>query len=139
MNKKHRRIGSTILECTVALALLAAGSVLVAQVLAVCASHRATSQLTVAAQLEAANLAERVALLPYEKLNDSTLQSWQLSQELLELIPPAKLKVNVVEPSVDALPQRCVAIKIEWPAADETPTGVSLTTWRFPSPKESAP
>jgi hypothetical protein len=132
------RKGMTILEAIAALALLAAGSVFTAQVLGTCAEHRLASQQTVAAQLEAANIAERVALLPYEKLNDTTLHAWNLSPSLLELIPTAKLNLVVSPSTADGLPQKRVAIKIEWPAADEAATGVSLTTWRY-GPREETP
>jgi hypothetical protein len=96
------------------------------------------SQQTVAAQLEAANIAERVALLRYDKLNETTLHAWSLSPSLLELIPNAKLNLVVSPSTADGLPQKRVAIKIEWPAADEAATGVNLTTWRY-GPREETP
>src|SRR3954466_16027250 len=102
------RKGMTILEAIAALTLLAAGSVFTAQVLATCAGHRLAGQQRVAAQLEAANIAERVALLPYEKLRDTTLQVWSLSPSLLELIPNAKLNVVVSPSTADGLPQKRV-------------------------------
>jgi prepilin-type N-terminal cleavage/methylation domain-containing protein len=132
------RKGFTILETIAALALLAAGSVFTVEVLATCASHRSASRQLVAAQLEAANVAERVALVPYEKLTESAVQEWKVSPTLLEQLPQAKLSIAISPSSADELAQKRVAIKIEWPAADETSTGVNLTTWRF-APREEMP
>ena len=57
-----------------AIALLSVAVIATAQVLAVCARQRMTSEQWLAAQLEAANVQEHIAAMPYEKVSPSTME-----------------------------------------------------------------
>ncbi len=135
---KHRQ-GVTLLECTVALALLAAGLVMAAEVLVQCARNRQDSEKLLAVQLEAANVAERIAAMPYAELTPTNLQQISLSKSFQAWLPGVQLHISSIDASTGDPPHRRVKIEIVWPGEEETPRTVSLTTWRFPALTETTP
>ena len=62
-----------------AIALVALAAIATAQVLVVCARQRLVGEQRLAAQLEAANVQERIAALPDEAISASTLESFRLA------------------------------------------------------------
>ena len=129
----------TLLECVTALALLAAGLAITAEVLATCARHRRDSEKSLAVQLEAANLVEQIAVIPYEELTPSAMQRLQLSPSFRTLLPGAELHVTSTDsPTGDPLHKR-LKIEISWPGEEETPRTVSLVTWKYAASSEVSP
>jgi hypothetical protein len=129
----------TLLECVTALALLAAGLAITAEVLATCAQHRRDSEQLLAVQLEAANVAEQIAVIPYEELTPTTLQKLQLSPAFQARMPAAELRISSIDsPAGDPLHKR-VKIEIRWPGDEEMPRTVSLLTWKYAPLSEATP
>ncbi len=104
-----KRSGVTVLECTVALAVLAAGLVIAAQVLTVCVENRRHSRTMLAVQLEAANMAEQLAAMSFDEITPSGLDRISLSPTLHDWLPDA----NIAYRSVGFRQQRIAAEAID--------------------------
>lgn len=126
-----------------AIALLSIAVIATAQVLAVCARQRFTSEQWLAAELEAANGQEQIAALPYEQISPSTLQSWQLSPNSQIILPHGKLQIDVADSRTGEPQSKRIRVEVAWPqfagdnttasTVDEPPLRVELTAWKFPA------
>lgn len=125
--------GYTLIEVTMALALLAAGFVLVAQVLAACARQRQAAGQLLVAQLEAANAVERIAALPFGEVTAAKLGELTLSQEAQAALPGGKLTTTLAE-STDGPRHKRIGVEVAWTAGEERPRSVALTTWKYELP-----
>jgi hypothetical protein len=132
-----------------AIALLSVAVIATAQVLAVCARQRMTSEQWLAAQLEAANVQEHIAAMSYENISPSTMESLQLAPSSRAILPHANLHIDVAD-SKDGEPKsKRIRVEVSWPqfasdsAADSTndepPLRVDLTAWKFPNAAEATP
>jgi Tfp pilus assembly protein PilV len=151
MNVVHPdlRRGFSIVEAMAAIALLSVAVIATAQVLAVCARQRMTSEQLLGAQLEAANVQEHIAALPYEKVSPSTMESLQLAPNSRAILPHATLHIDVADSKNDEPKSKRIRVEVSWPqsggdsAADSTinepPLRVALTAWKFPAAAESVP
>jgi prepilin-type N-terminal cleavage/methylation domain-containing protein len=139
----HHRRGFSIVETMAAIALLSVAVIATAQVLAVCARQRFTSEQWLAAELEAANVHERIAALPYEHISTSTLQSWRLSPNSQSILQQGKLQIEVADSKTDEPKSKRIRVEVAWPqfagdntaasTVDEPPLCVELTVWKFPA------
>lgn len=125
--------GHTLIETTIALAILAAAFVLVAQVLATCARQRRASDQLLLAQLEAANAAERIAALPYDQVVPDKLSELTLSNDAQAALPDGKLTATI-EQSTDPVAQKRILTQVAWSAGEDRPQSFTLTTWRYDRP-----
>jgi Tfp pilus assembly protein PilV len=151
MNVVHSylRRGFSVVEAMAAIALLSVAVIATAQVLAVCARQRMTSEQWLAAQLEAANVQERIAGMSYEKVSPSTMESLQLAPNTRTILPHANLHIDVADSKNDEPKSKRIRIEVSWPqfasdsaadsTIDEPPLRVELTTWKFPAAGEAAP
>jgi prepilin-type N-terminal cleavage/methylation domain-containing protein len=140
MKRRHSisQSGYTLLETTIALAILAAAFVLVAQVLATCARQRQAAEQLLVAQLEAANAVERIAALPFDQVSAAKLGELTLSKAAQAALPEGKLTTTLDE-STDGIRQKRVLAQVAWTAGVDQPRTVTLTTWRYDSPPPENP
>jgi hypothetical protein len=119
--------------------MLAGAFVGTTQLLTVCARQRAAIDRQFVAQGEAANIAERVAAMPYEEVNDENLTKLSLSPQAQAQLPEGKLAIESTEATAPAVSHKRVAITVSW----MNPTGVErdtrLTTWKYPDPVHKQP
>jgi prepilin-type N-terminal cleavage/methylation domain-containing protein len=145
---EHRR-GFSIVETTAAIAILSVAVVATAQVLAVCSRQRLVSEQWLAAELETANIQERIAAVPYEQITLPKLQSWELSAQARSILPNGKLQIAITDSPPDEPNSKRVRVAISWAQfASENPADpqgevptlhAELTAWRFPAAAEVAP
>jgi hypothetical protein len=132
------RCGTTVLEVTIALAMLAMGLVLTAEVLTACARQRLAIDQQLLAQLEASNVLEHIAGMRYEEVNSDAVQSIQPSSQLLAALPEAKLLISVRDAgggnrSEEGPPHKRISMEVNWPSGDGFPQKVQLTAWKYPA------
>jgi hypothetical protein len=126
----------TVLEVTVALALLAMGMVLTAQVFTQCARQHLAGEQALVAQWEATNVLEHLAGLRYEEVTSEAAQAIQPSPQLHAALRDATLHITVLDSAKDnseiAPPHKRIRVEVNWPAEEGSPHSVSLTGWKFP-------
>lgn len=125
------RPGATLIEVTVALVILAAAMLALAQMVALAARQRRLTEARRLAMEEVANQAERVAALPWDKVQPDEFTGWEPSAGLTSALPAAECKANVTpEPGPPAA--RRVRLEIHWTdAAGQAAPPVGLTLWKF--------
>jgi hypothetical protein len=123
--------GATLIEVTVALVVLAAAMLALAQMVALAARQRRLTEARRLAMDEVANQAERVAALPWDKVQPAEFTSWEPSAALTGAIPAVKCLAEVTdEPGPPAA--RRVRLEVQWTDAAGQPTSpVGLTLWKF--------
>jgi hypothetical protein len=136
-NPMKARTAVTLLECIVALSLLAVGMVLTTEVLTACAESHRSGEILMAAQLETTNIAEQIAAMEYDEVTQPALDKLTLSPGLQASLPDAKLHLEIFPSATNDLPSKRVRIEINWPGKDETPIAVGLTTWKYRVTKEA--
>lgn len=126
-----KRHGFTLIEVTLAIGLLAVAMVAATQVLTASLRQRAAADRQFTAQIEASNVAERIAAMEYDAVTPETVQSLTLPSEVQSSLPSAKLNVtcNVVESAVP--PHKKIAIELAWAQAREERRTVRLTTFKY--------
>ena len=136
--KTRRRNGATIQEAMVAILIVAAVLVGVAQLLALAASQRRNAQQRGLATREAGNLMEDLMTRPWSDLTPDSLAQIQLSEQCHQLLLDAELRIEV-RPEDDMDQIRRIDIRIDWAtAADRRTAPVQLVAWR-PYGEEVAP
>jgi Tfp pilus assembly protein PilV len=123
--------GATLIEVAVALVILAAAMLALAQMVALAARQRRLTEARRLAMEEVANQAERVAALPWDKVQPGEFTGWEPSAGLAAAIPAAECKANVTaEPGPPAA--RRVRLEIHWTdTAGQAAPPVGLTLWKF--------
>ena len=124
MNRSgRRRRGLTIVEIGVSIVLLAAAMTLIAQILLVTARTRREIQRQQIAALELGNAMERLARLPADRADDSTVQNLKLSEEAVARLPKAKLSGTATRTADDG---KRIHLELTWDG------GVArLTSYRY--------
>ena len=133
------RRGVTLLESVVAFGLLAAMVAVSLEMLAVTAAQRRAIDKRVIALTEAANVAERIATLPWDRITPEGLADVELSPAAQKKLPRGVLKL-AVEPAAAGLPARRVDVEITWALGSlggERP--VRLSFWAYAPPGGAAP
>ena len=134
----RKRKGATIQEAMVAILIVAAVLVGVAQLLAMVASQRRSAQQRSLATREAGNLMEDVMTRRWSDLTPDALAEIQLSDQCRQGLPDAELHIDV-SPEDDTDQIRRIDIRIDWTtAADRRSAPVQLVAWR-PYEEEAAP
>lgn len=134
MNKNRRR-GAILVEALVATALLGTALTITAQLSGLARAQQRSAERRAVAIAEAANLMERAAALPADKVTAEAAAEWKLSSTAVEALPEARLAVEVRD-EPGGLPSRRLSIEIRWrqrAGNDEAP--VRLTTWVYPMAK----
>lgn len=128
---KPKNRGATIIEVSVALVVLVAAMLALAQMVALAARQRRLTEARRLAMEEVANQAERVAALPWDKVQPGEFTTWEPSADLTASLPAAKCEVEVTaEPGPPAA--RRVRLEVHWTdATGQAAPPVGLTLWRF--------
>ena len=129
--KTRFRGGATLIEVTVALVVLAAAMLALAQMVTLVARQRRLTEARRMALQEVANQAERIAVLPWDDAAPDKLTAWEPSTELLAGIPAAQCAIEVTdEPGPPAA--RRVRLEVRWnDAAGQPVAPAELTLWKF--------
>jgi hypothetical protein len=127
-----------LVEGMIALVLLVAALVTMAQLLGLAARQRRLSEQRRVALQEVANQAERLALAPWDAVDPGQLQSWQPSDQLLAVVEQPKCRL-VVSDEHDLPTARRILLTVHWTdsTGQELPP-VELTAWKFRGLSESA-
>ncbi len=135
--RKKARRGSILLETTVAIIILAAAIVAVAHTMAVLAVQRQSAERHTVATQEAANLMERIYILPVDEITAEKMAELKLSASCRDRLPEATLDI-AVETMGEEPPARRIAIEIEWTGhGGMRSQPVRLTAWKH-AKKEAA-
>ena len=126
-----RRSGVTIIETTIAMAILAVVITTSIQTLVGVSAVRRANQQRLLAQQEAANLMEQLFAVRWGALNDDTAATLQLSAEAAKRLRGAKLNVEIAKPDEEFTPTQ-IRIEISWPSRTGQATKpVKLVAWRY--------
>ena len=126
------RHGATILEATAALMLLGAIAAGMGHALRLTARQQQTAQRQTIAQIEAANLADRVAAMRFDDVMPDRLAGLSLSAEARAALPDAELKFDVATRPTPTFCKR-VAVEVGWQGQSDARSRVRFTVWRFPT------
>lgn len=124
------RRGLTLVEITIAVFLLAVSMILTVRVLGWVASERRAGERRQCATREAANVMERLAALPWERVTADTAKSLTFSDTARQSLPSGELDVTVDEPAgSDA---KRMSVRVRWRnRGGEWDAPVRLTAWKF--------
>lgn len=137
INSAPRR-GISVLEATAALALLAAGFIFTAQVLNVWAKQRLAADQLLVAQLEAANAVERIAAMPFDRINSTALAELKLPKEAAATLVGGQLTTTIEEIAEPPQHKR-IHVKVAWSVGEGPPRTVNLTTWKYDVREQPSP
>jgi hypothetical protein len=135
-HKKARR-GSLLLETTVAIVILAVAIVAVAHTMAVLSVQRQSAERQTLAMQEAANLMERIYVLPVDEITTEKVATLKLPAACRQRLPGAKLGVAVESLDQDP-PAKRISIEIEWTGHGGVRSRpIRVTAWKH-AKKEAA-
>lgn len=122
-----RRPGMTLVEVTVALAIVAVLGVIIVQCLVWSLQERVRLRAHQAALELAANVLEAARALPWEQLEQPWADAQTIPAASVDLLPEGKMVVTI-EP-VAGLPRtRRITVALSWQFAAYLPRSVQLTT-----------
>jgi Tfp pilus assembly protein PilV len=128
--RRRPRGGFTVLEMAAALVVVSAAMVALVEFVGLAARQRRTARHRLAAVMEVANQAERVALLAWNDVEPKTFLTWQPTSLFAAELPKAECRAIVTdEPGAPAA--RRVELSVTWPNAVEGFESVSLTVWKY--------
>ena len=123
--------GFTLLEVSVAGALLFVLMVVAVQMLGWVASERRAAVRRQWAVQEAANVMERLTAQPFERLSADQAAAIELSAATRQVLPDAQLEVNVVDEPEQPIAKRLL-VAVEWrPRPDQPVARVAITSWMY--------
>ncbi len=129
MQAKQR--GMTLIETTVAMVVLGAAILAVAQLVAHISVQRLVAERAALAHGEAANRMEQLFALPWEALGDKPAAEMQLSDACLRRLPSPELTISVAPPGDEPV-RRKIRVQVTWlDAGGQYRHNVSLTAWRY--------
>ncbi len=104
----QKRRGMSVLEVTLALALLGVGVAMAAQVFAICARQRLAGEQVLVAQWEADNVLEHLAGLRYQEVTADSVKTIQPSPQLMRpcLRPSCTSRSPVPRATIRPTPRR---------------------------------
>jgi type II secretory pathway component PulJ len=130
-SKIERAAGFTLLEVSVAGALLFVLMVVAVQMLAWVASERRALVRRQWAAQEAANVMERIVAQPFDRVSSDPATAFELSEAARQVLPEAQLHVNVSDEPGQPAAKRIV-VAVEWrPRPDQPAARVALTSWIY--------
>ena len=125
------RRGITLIETMVAMVVLGAAILAVAQLVANIAVQRNVAERDTLARHEAANQMERVFVLPWEELSEESAAEMQLSEICLKRLPTPELKISVGPPGGEPI-QRKIRVEVTWlDVSRQYRRNARLTAWRY--------
>jgi len=131
-----QRRGFTLLEVSVAGALLAVATLLAVQTRGVHAAAGRAQSAEQIALAEAENLLERLTVWPWDELDSENLQGLTLDDAAAAALSGATLEVTV-DPPRGAPPAKRIAVQITYAGAGgPAARSVRLVAWRYRTPEE---
>ena len=126
-----RKNGISLVELIVASAILAVMMAVSLQLLGLVASGRKAVQQRQTAVREAGNFMQRASALPWDKLDQQTLEGFSLSGNTADELQDARLIVTVLETPSAELKTKRISISITWKDnKGQLVAPVKLTAWR---------
>jgi Tfp pilus assembly protein PilV len=123
--------GVTFVEVAVAVVVLSAAMVALAQLVTMAARQRRTSEHRRLALQEVANQAEHIALLNWNETAPDGLTTWQASADLLATLPGAVCRATVTDETGPPTSRR-IRLTVTWTnAAGQQVEPLELTVWKF--------
>jgi prepilin-type N-terminal cleavage/methylation domain-containing protein len=129
--------GFTFAELTVALAILGMVIVVAAQLLAAAAVQRRGVERRSLALLEAANLMERIAAVPFDELDSTRVEQYALSARTQSCLPESQLSIHVQSKEEGEIRFKMVTVEIGWLSSGQPARPVQLTAWRAAPTEDS--
>ncbi len=128
---KRRQRGITLFETTVALILLTAAVVSIAQLLAVVALQKQVMRRHFLATQEVANLMERFAAEPWEEITMERAGQFALSKLASSELPKATLAITV-DTNDESIQAKRIQMTLAWSdRSGNSVEPVRLTAWKF--------
>jgi type II secretory pathway component PulJ len=128
------RRGFTVLEVSLSLTILLSAAILMTQFLVASAQQQRICDQRRIALEELANRMERMLAAKYEDVNAAAMQQQELSPEILDRLPAAKLTARVTDEA--GLPaSKLIRLEISWEQRGDRVTPLGLTAWRYPQPE----
>jgi hypothetical protein len=128
---RRPRRAFSIVEVSVATAMLGVLLVTSVQVLNTIAQHQRSTQRRALAAQTLQNFAELVETLPWDQLTNESLRI-ALSEQAPAHLPDASVSAHVVDESAPVAMKR-VTVTLSWkPPGNKPPASLKLTTWVFP-------
>jgi len=126
------RRGTTLVELSIAVAILGIAAVSLVQFIGVSARQRRLSHQRQIALQELANESERVALTAWDEVTADKLTTWQALETLSVALPSAVCSAVVSDETGPPVSRR-VRLSISWQdSTGQELTPVELTLWKFP-------
>ncbi len=127
----RRRTGSLLLEASLSVMVLTVALVGVAQLLAVAARQNREARWRAVATRELANVMERAMALSWEEMSDQRLAELQLSAEVDDALPAARL-VKQLSSVEQPRPAKRLRLTIQYRnAAGRSIDPIALVAWKF--------
>lgn len=139
--ERHPRVicrGFTVIEVSLALAVLLAASILLTQFLVASSQQRKLADQRRLALEELSNRLERVMAAKWEDVNVVAIEEQELSQAVQENLPAAKLTASVTDEPGGPTSGKRVRLEISWELHGQRVSPIGLTGWKFP-PREARP
>ncbi|MEW4563452.1 hypothetical protein AB1K70_13050 [Bremerella sp. JC770] len=136
MSPKHNSSGLSVIECVVALSVLAAMLSVVLSIQVVQSARIGLSKQKLVAEQTLGNLAQRVVAADAETLSKEAIQGWASQLEEQQGLPAETIRVEV---NAVTQPAGGKQIVLAWKPDSPYLPEYSLVTWRFePTPAEVA-
>ncbi|HBO44109.1 MAG TPA: hypothetical protein DD670_09295 [Planctomycetaceae bacterium] len=127
-----KRSGFSLMETTVAIALLAAAGAICVQVLVAGAAARRAADQRLFASREAANVMERLMAAPRDRLTPESVETLTLRDEAIDVLPGAKLTVALAPSTDEGPPATRVTLTLAWKTrAGTAALPVRLVAWHY--------
>lgn len=129
------RRGFTVIEVSLALAVLLAASILLTQFLVASSQQRKLADQRRLALEELSNRLERVMAAKWEDVNVPAIEGQEFSQTVQENLPAAKLTVDITDEPGGPTSGKRVRLEISWEQHGQRVSPIGLTGWKFPPPE----
>lgn len=131
-NSSDSRRGFTVIEVSLALAVLLAASILLTQFLVASSQQRKLADQHRLALEELSNRLERVMAAKWEDVNATVIEGQELSPSVQVNLPAAKLTASVTEEPSGPASGKQVRLEISWEQHGQRVSPTVLTGWKFP-------
>lgn len=133
-DRRRRRRGFTFLEVIVATAMLAVLLAMVGQLIVLTKRHAVAAEQQTIALRAVENCLEQITNLPWEEINDASIASLKLSEDVHERWPQAKF-TGAVTSSAEPVAAKQISLELSLSPAGRTPSA-RLTTWVYRRPNQ---
>lgn len=129
----NRSRGMTLIEVSVAGVLLAVLITVSLQLMGATAARRRAVEDRQTAGVEASNVMERLAALPWEELTPENVAAVRLSSEARKTLCEGRLEIDVARPGDEPLlDQKRITVSVGWQDRSGAPQRpVRLVSWRY--------